>query len=315
LSHTYGRGLHELGDGLFAYLQPDGSWGWSNAGLVTDGDHSLLVDTLFDLGLTETMLGEMRRAAPAAARFDALVNTHSNGDHWFGNELVPTSRIVATRRCAEEMLELPPSAFAALMAAAPGLGTTGAFLQEVFGPFRFEGITAAPPTETFDAELSLRVGRHEVQLRDLGPAHTGSDTIAYVPTAGVVFTGDLLFVGGHPIMWAGPSENWLRALDAILALDVETIVPGHGPLSGRDDVASLKAYWEHVRTEARVRYEAGMPADAAARDIPLGDFSAWGERERLVVNVIGLYREFAGAGERPPTTELLGPMAAFWAGA
>ena len=63
---TYQQGLHELGNGIYAYLQPDGSWGWSNAGLVVAGERSLLVDTLFDLPLTRRMLDAMRRATPAA---------------------------------------------------------------------------------------------------------------------------------------------------------------------------------------------------------------------------------------------------------
>src|ERR1700751_482737 len=75
------RGLHEVGDGLYAYLQPDGGWGWSNAGLVVGGEGALLVDTLFDLHLTERMLREMRRAVPAAQRIETLVNTHAHGDH------------------------------------------------------------------------------------------------------------------------------------------------------------------------------------------------------------------------------------------
>ena len=67
-SHPYTKGLHEVGDGVFAYLQPDGGWGWSNAGLVVDGESSLLVDTLFDLKLTAEMLDAMRSATPAAQR-------------------------------------------------------------------------------------------------------------------------------------------------------------------------------------------------------------------------------------------------------
>ena len=50
-SVPFAKGLHELGDGCFAYLQPDGSWGWSNAGLAVGDGESLLVDTLFDLRL------------------------------------------------------------------------------------------------------------------------------------------------------------------------------------------------------------------------------------------------------------------------
>ena len=115
MSPDFQRGLQEVGDGLYAYLQPDGGWGWSNAGLVADGERTLLIDTLFDLRLTERMLAEMRRAVPAAARIDTLVNTHANGDHTYGNQLVGDARIVASRRTAEEMPELPAATMAALL--------------------------------------------------------------------------------------------------------------------------------------------------------------------------------------------------------
>src|SRR5882757_4274428 len=100
---SYTQGLQEVGDGLYAYLQPDGGWGWSNAGLIADGEQTLLIDTLFDLALTEEMLRAMRRAVPAAERIDTLVNTHANGDHCYGNQLVAGARIVASERTAEEM--------------------------------------------------------------------------------------------------------------------------------------------------------------------------------------------------------------------
>src|SRR5262244_2644557 len=89
----YTKGLRDLGRGAYAWLQPDGSWGWSNAGLVVDGGRALLVDTLFDLGLTREMLDAMRAAVPAAAHIDTLVNTHSNGDHTYGNALVAGAEI------------------------------------------------------------------------------------------------------------------------------------------------------------------------------------------------------------------------------
>ena len=81
----YTTGLHELGDGCFAYLQPDGGWGWSNAGLVAGDGASLLVDTLFDLRLTQRML-EAMAPVTATAPIATLVNTHANGDHCYGNE-------------------------------------------------------------------------------------------------------------------------------------------------------------------------------------------------------------------------------------
>src|SRR5205807_8631530 len=102
--------LHEVGDGVWAYLQRDGGWGWSNAGLVTDGDAALLVDTLFDLRLTAAMLDAMHRATPAARDIGTVINTHANGDHCYGNALVAGSEIISSARCAEEMAGLPPSA-------------------------------------------------------------------------------------------------------------------------------------------------------------------------------------------------------------
>src|ERR1700710_857108 len=106
----YAKGLQEVGDGFYAYLQPDGGWGWSNAGLVVDGERTLLIDTLFELRLTGEMLRTMRGAGPAAARIDTLVNTHANGDHCYGNQRVGDAVIVASQRTAEEMTELPPEA-------------------------------------------------------------------------------------------------------------------------------------------------------------------------------------------------------------
>src|SRR5437588_5016091 len=85
---AYRQGLHELGDGLYAYLQPDGGWGWSNAGLITGDGESLLIDTLFDLALTREMLLQMGSITGRHPISQAM-NTHGNGDHWFGNQLVP----------------------------------------------------------------------------------------------------------------------------------------------------------------------------------------------------------------------------------
>ena len=95
---------------MFAYLQPDGGWGWSNAGLVVGDDDSLLVDTLFDLKLTAEMLERCRRHRHQADR--TLVNTHANGDHCYGNQLVTGAEVIASEASAAEMAELPPAMLA-----------------------------------------------------------------------------------------------------------------------------------------------------------------------------------------------------------
>ena len=107
---AYERGLHELGDGLYAYLQPDGGWGWSNAGLVTAEGTSLLVDTLFDLNLTRDMLDAMQPVTDGNPIGQAF-NTHGNGDHWFGNSLLPDGiPIVASAAAIEDMRAAPAAA-------------------------------------------------------------------------------------------------------------------------------------------------------------------------------------------------------------
>jgi glyoxylase-like metal-dependent hydrolase (beta-lactamase superfamily II) len=305
---AYTKGVQEVGDGLYAYLQPDGGWGWSNAGLVVDGEATLLVDTLYDLALTEEMLAAMRRAAPAAARIDTLVNTHANGDHCYGNQLVDGARIVASERTASEMAELPPAAMAALVEQAPAMGELGAFFLRCFGAFDFDGIELALPQETFSGELTLRVGAKELRLIEVGPAHTRGDTLVHLPAERTLFTGDILFSGAHPIAWAGPASNWIAACDRILAMELDVIVPGHGPLAGQHEVRELKAYFEYLYDEARARHAEGMSALEAARAIALERWADWGEGERLVVNVANIHAELDGA-EPPNPLEAFQQMA------
>lgn len=306
---AYTRGLHDLGNSTYAYLQPDGSWGWSNAGLITDGKTSLLVDTLYDLKLTQTMLDTMRQAVPAAASIEMVVNTHANGDHCYGNQLVAGAQIIASARTAQEMLEVPPEQFAMFIKMAPQLGQAGKYLLRCFGAFDFENIVLTPPTRTFETSLTVHVGNTEVQLLELGPAHTRGDTIAYLPKEKTVFTGDILFIGGHPIMWAGPITNWIKACDTLLGLDVETIVPGHGPITDKHGVEQVKGYLEYVLAETRKRYDAGMPAFEAAKDISLEPYASWTESERIAVTVASIYRELSGATEVPHAAILMGQMA------
>jgi glyoxylase-like metal-dependent hydrolase (beta-lactamase superfamily II) len=305
VTRAYTRGLHEVGDGLYAYLQPDGGWGWSNAGLVVDGDGTLLIDTLFDLRLTEQMLTDMRRAVPAAARIDTLVNTHADADHCYGNQLVGGARIVASERTAGQMSELPPAVLAALLEQAPKMGKLGEFFLRCFGAFEVGGIELALPEQTFSGELTLQVGAREVRLIEVGPAHTRGDTLALLPAERVLFSGDIVFHDRHPIVWAGPVSNWIAACDRILAMDVELIVPGHGPLAGKPAVRELKAYFEYLYEQARARHAEGMTALQAARSIALDRWADWGESERLVVNIATIYSELSG--DQAPLT----PVAAF----
>jgi glyoxylase-like metal-dependent hydrolase (beta-lactamase superfamily II) len=311
---TYERGLHDLGGGAFAWLQPDGGWGWSNAGFVHDGDASLLVDTLFDARLTADLLGAIEDATGiGAADIEVLVNTHANGDHTFGNGLVTGARIVASAASAAEMEEQSADRLAGLMRRAPEWGEMGAYLTRIFGPFDFAGAAPKAPSETFTGRAQIKVGDKSVDLYEVGPAHTQGDVIAHAVEDGVVFCGDILFIDGTPIMWNGPVGNWLKACDLIVDLDPRVIVPGHGPITDVAGVRRVQDYLRHVDAEARARYDAGLGVMEAALDISLGGFADWGDAERIAVNVSTLYREYRGgpapAGE-PSPFEMMATLAA-----
>lgn len=273
--------------GCHAWLQTVGGWGMSNAGLIVGRDRSLLVDTLYDLRLTQRMLDGFT-GVTARSPIAAVVNTHGNGDHWFGNQLVESAEIIASKASLPEMQEVQPADMTRLMAADT---SSGLFAREIFGRFEFTGIRPVLPSRLFERELTLDIGGTCVRLIDVGPAHTSGDTIVHVPEARTVYTGDIVFSEGTPVVWHGPFENWVAACDLILSLGAETIVPGHGPVTTKSSLHATRAYLEYVHDQASARYTAGMTAPEAASDIPLGRFADLAESERLAVNVHTVYRE------------------------
>ena len=148
-----------------------------------------------------------------------------------------------------------------------------------------------------------------MELLEVGPAHTGGDVIVHVPGDRAVFTGDILFIDGTPLMWAGPVANWIRACDLICEMDVDVIVPGHGPITDKAGVQRVADYLRYIHIEARKRFDAGLSVRDAVHDIALGDYAAWGDAERIAVNVDSLYREYRGDGVVTPVLDLFALMA------
>lgn len=167
-----------------------------------------------------------------------------------------------------------------------------------------------PPSRTFERQLTLHVGGKTVELIEVGPAHTKGDTMIYLPEERVLFAGDVLFIGGHPILWEGPASNWLRALERIQELDPQVIVPGHGPITDKQGVARLADYFVALSAEVEKRFEAGMGPIEASRDLGLEGFDEWGDPERLAVNVDSIFRELKGEAEKTDVIELFARMAA-----
>jgi glyoxylase-like metal-dependent hydrolase (beta-lactamase superfamily II) len=126
----------------------------------------------------------------------------------------------------------------------------------------------------------------------------------------VIYTGDILFIDGTPLMWAGPIQNWIAACDLIASLDVHVIVPGHGPVTDQAGVRRMRGYLAFIDREARKRFDAGMSVADAAFDIDLGEYADWPDAERLGANVDALFRGYRGgeAEGGPDVAALFGLM-------
>ena len=296
---NYTKGLHNVADGVYAYLDPPGLWGESNCGLIVDSGQSLVVDTKYDLELTGEMLEEMA-LIPGTSPVNYLVNTHADGDHIFGNELFKDAEIIASRVCAEAInTEITPQMYAELIENADSLGKLGQYFSQTFGRYNFKDITITPPTRTFEDHLEMKVGDKTVHLIKVGPAHTGGDIIVYLPVEKVVFTGDVIMTAVAPVSWEGPMDNLIKAMETILSLDVEVLVPGHGPVSDKGAVRESMDYWDYTAEAARKLFDQGTSAPEAARK--LSTEGKYATETHSILNMINLHMLFRGfAGDKSP---------------
>ncbi|MEV0685099.1 MBL fold metallo-hydrolase [Nocardia sp. NPDC050378] len=295
------RGLHRLNADVFAYLEPDGSWGLSNAGVVADGQEALLIDTLFTLAQTEHLLDSVADALPGV-RIGTLVNTHDDPDHWWGNQLVTGAEIVASHAAAHHMSE---NRFLSLLgddSLPPGLRE---WMAPIMAGFDFTGIMPTLPTRVFSSELEIAVGRRSVHLLEAGPAHTHGDVMVHVPDAGVLFAGDLLFAGIHPVIHSGPVEGWIAACTTILELDVHTVVPGHGPIVGPDYVRTFREYLQRLRDYANNCHRMGRSVLEAAAGFDFARSPDLLGPERILLDIGAIYREHGDGSTEPELLAML----------
>jgi len=310
--------LRRIAEGVYAWLQPDRGWGWSNAGWVPRGG-GLVVDTLMDVPHTRRMLEAFAEVGPSPPR--RLVNTHHNPDHCWGNQCLAGAEILGHRFCAEAMTEdMRPDAAAALLAR-PDLPPGLRWFADDVRDFDFTGIELTPPNRIVEDEgLVLDLDGHPARLLYVGPAHTGGDLVVHLPDEGVVFAGDVLFRRCTPIGWEGTTERWCRALEEIAALAPAVIVPGHGPPCGPEGALEMRDYLRYVFDEARSFFARELPPLEAAKRIDLGPYAHWTEPERLVFNVERVYRELRGGDWResadvPATLDAAVALRRYWEGA
>jgi len=320
----YPAGEQRIAPDIYAWMTPNGGWGESNAALICGAGASLLVDTLWDLPHTQAMLEGFRPYLDSAP-IRQVVNTHADGDHWFGNQLTGAAKIIATRTAARRMRQHGPRDMkmlgrtASVLRWASGLPFIGRrswriaadYFDGMMAPFDFSGIRPVPPNTAFSGRLHLEVGGRRLELLEVGPAHTSGDLIVHMPEERIVFAGDIVSLGTTPILWDGSASNWINACEQILRLDPETVVPGHGPLTDAGGVDLVRQYWQFLWNAAGRCFQKAVPAHQAALAILRSDdfqkqpFASWDGRERAMINVHSIYRRLSKQSRSMGTLERL----------
>ena len=285
------KGLHQLSDKVYTYIQPNGSWGLNNAGLIIGDACAVVVDTLYDEAHTQEMLSQIKQVLPPNIGIAYLINTHANGDHWYGNSLFRDARIIASKTCAREMRQLPPRKMHLLLALHWLLGKGGRYAKRAFKEFSYQKITPVYPDTTFTDTYDLNPGGMGIKIMDMGSCHSQSDAIVYLEKEKIVFASDLLFIDGTPIAWSGPIKRVIAALDQLIAMDAHTYVPGHGPVTDKTGVRRVKEYFELIYHQGEPRLKKKMSLIDAALDMDLGEFNAWIDKERLIINLHCIQKE------------------------
>jgi cyclase len=294
--------MKQVSDSCFAVLNEKNRVCDANSGLINRGG-GVVIDTQSDLGHARQMIDMFGRVWTAMPK--RVINTHEDPDHVWGNQLFEGAEIIAHRSVPERMKQVArPEEIQKLLHGAerfltrvllkalhPGLAAAG---QQLLEDYDFDGIELVLPTTLFDARYELNLEGTEVHLIYVGPCHQVGDTIIHVPGEGVVFAGDVLFRQCTPMGWTGSYEKWFQCLDLIVQLDPQVIVPGHGPVCGKEGATEMKAYLQYVRDESKKCFDAELTSVDAAKRIDFGPYGEWLAPARLYMNVERAYREFRG---------------------
>ncbi|HCB40296.1 MAG TPA: hypothetical protein DEP79_11405 [Gammaproteobacteria bacterium] len=299
------EGLYQLSKQCYGWMVPNGSWGETNIGLIDCHGKSVLIDTCWDLHFTRQMLEGMQPVIEKSP-IDTVINTHSDGDHCWGNQLFKDRNIIATQSCHAQMHHMKPASLSALQHSCKalrhvpfgGMNTFSNYMIDMLAPYQFGGIHITEPGLTFQQEHSLNLNGKDIVLYEVGPGHTSGDAIVYVPDEQVVYAGDIAFIGSTPVMWSGPVENLLRALEKLQSLNARVIVPGHGPLANSNDIQNIIDYWHFVHENIHQRYQQDKQPHEAASEVLYSKaflqspYARWSCAERMVTNAFTLYRQW-----------------------
>jgi cyclase len=262
--------LTKLADNVYSYVgvkdaSPASSFA-ANAGIVIGRDGVLIIDTLISAKEGERFLADIRKVTNKPIKY--VVNTHTHLDHAFGNCVFAKLGATVISHDADRA----------------SLSKSGADTLKHAGDYGLKpedmaGTEIAIPTLSFSDRLFIDLGGEEIQLIRTAPSHTAGSLVVYLPAKKLLFSGDILFTDFHPYLADGDIPGWTKTIDALLAMDVERIVPGHGPLSGKKDLRAMKAYLLLFDNKARELAATSQDADAIAaqmlKTLPKRSMAEW----------------------------------------
>lgn len=225
--------LTQIAENAYAYVDvknsgPKNSFG-ANAGIIVGKDGIVVVDTLISAKEAKRFIRDIRAISRKPIRY--VVNTHYHLDHVFGNsEFAKLGAVIIAQENAKKAME---------NSASETLKNAGAY---GLTPEDMKGTTVVYPALTYGDRMTIDIGDQKIELIHARHSHTDGDTLVYLPGKKVLFAGDILFTNYHPFLAEGNIEEWAKELDEIKSMDVEKIVPGHGPLSGKRDLDDMREY-------------------------------------------------------------------------
>jgi cyclase len=282
----------EVADGVFAYIQPDGSWWINNTGFLVGARGVVSVDACSTDRRTLAYRDAIAEVTPLPVR--TLINTHHHGDHTYGNHRFAGATIVAHEETRRQVL-------------AAGLPNWGG----AWDPVDWGELELAPPFLTYEHAVNVYVDDLRCEVRHVGtPAHTTNDSIVWVPERGVLFAGDLAFNGGTPFLLMGSIAGAIEVVRDLRRLPAEVVVPGHGDVCGPEVFDDMLRYLTFVQETAAAGRAAGLTPLRTALETDLGEFSGWLDPERVAGNLHRAYAELDGAprGGRIDLAAALGDM-------
>ena len=231
-----------IGRGLYAYISDNDSS--ANSTFLVGSKGILVVDSGFDAKEGGKLLKAIRDVSPLPVLF--VINTHYHRDHQGGNVVVGSSASVISTLWTRER--------------------TLAVMQSSSDSFH-------PADVTFQKGLTIHLDPYSVEIYYPGKAHTSGDALVYFPQQRAIAMGDLFLHSCSPAMDVGSAENWVRALDQVLAKPLEAVVPGHFELSTKADLQRFRDYLSDLLQEVKALHDKGAKLEQVRREIHMEKYS------------------------------------------